>query len=261
VVGQRVDFSGNAALYDRRHGALLSADTVRELAAIGNLPAGARVLDIGAGTGRAAIAFHSLDYRTVALDPALAMLDELRRKGSGSIAAVAAEGARLPFPASAFDAVILARILYLLPDWEIVLRQVSRVLRPGGSLLHEWGNGQPGEPWVRIREKARALFEEAGVIRPFHPGARSEGEADVFLTELGFTRSAELELGPGPQLTLRAFLDRIVSGEVSYIWSVPEAVRSSCLPVLREWCEDTFDLEQSFPAPAELRWAVYRKTA
>jgi hypothetical protein len=37
------------------------------------------------------------------------------------------------------------------------------VLAVGGRLLHEWGNGRGDEEWVQIREKARALVEEAGV--------------------------------------------------------------------------------------------------
>jgi ubiquinone/menaquinone biosynthesis C-methylase UbiE len=259
-VSQRVDFSANARIYDRRHGAALSLDSANDLASKGNLARDARVLDVGAGTGRVAITFAAIGYKVVALDPALPMLKELRGKAPDSqIQIVAGEGAQLPFAAGYFDAVILARVLYLMADWRKVLQQSYDVLKPGGWLFHEWGNGEADEAWVQIREKTRTLFEDAGVKNPFHPGARSESEIDDFLAGVGFHRSNELPVGPGPNMTLLQFLDRIMSGEVSYIWNVPKHVQESCLPQLKKWAENTFDLERSVPMPKELRWTIYRK--
>jgi SAM-dependent methyltransferase len=260
-VAERVDFSANAEIYDRRHGSVLALDTARTLALSGSLQPGSRILDLGSGTGRAAVAFADLGYRILALDPALPMLQELRRKDPDiRIDSVCAEGARLPFPARTVDAAILARILYLLPDWHEVLRQVDAVLTPGACLFHEWGNGHAGEPWVQIREKSRTLFQDAGVIAPFHPGARAEEEVDAFLSGLGFVRRKELPIGSGPRMTLQDFICRIVSGELSYIWNVPKPIQQSCLPVLQAWCKASFDLGQPMAIPAELRWTIYRKS-
>jgi SAM-dependent methyltransferase len=259
-VDQRVDFSANASVYDRRHGAVLPLDVARELAESGLLEPGARILDVGAGTGRVAIAFAGLGYQVAALDPAVPMLNELRAKARGCpVQLLAGEGARLPFARGRFDAVIAARILYLMPDWKAVLREVYDVLKPGGCLFHEWGNGQAGEAWVRIREKLRALFQDAGVETPFHPGARSEAEVDAVLLRLGFVRSKRLPIGPGPDMTLLDFVGRVTAGEFSYVWNIPAHVRESCIPLLNKWCERTFDLQQSFPMPGELEWTTYRK--
>jgi SAM-dependent methyltransferase len=259
-VSQRVDFSANASIYDRRHGTILALEAARELAQRGGLRPGCRVLEVGAGTGRVAIAFAGIGYETVAFDSALSMLNELRRKASESqIHIVAGEGARLPFAEGHFDAVILARVLYLMVDWQTVLRQTSDVLKPGGCLFHEWGNGQADEPWVQIREQARTLFQHAGVDQPFHPGARSEAEVGAFLAELGFDRRDEFKVGPGPVMTLRDFVGRIVSGEMSYIWHVPKQVQESCLPRLSKWCEGNFDMERSVAIPREFYWTIHRK--
>jgi len=70
-VSQRVDFSRNASIYDRRHRAVLAQDIALKLASKGELPREACVLDIGAGTGRVAITFAAIEFKTVALDPAL----------------------------------------------------------------------------------------------------------------------------------------------------------------------------------------------
>jgi SAM-dependent methyltransferase len=247
-------------VYDRRHGAVLPRDVAQQLADSGVLPPAARVLDAGAGTGRIAIAFAGVGHEVTALDPALSMLNQLRVKaGELPVHLVAGEGAQLPFARRNFDAVILARILYLIPDWKAVLQQAHDVLKPGGCLFHEWGNGQAGEAWVQIREKLRALFQDAGVETPFHPGARSEAEVEEALTGLGFVRSKKLPIGPGPSLTLRDFVARVATGEFSYLWNIPAHIQESCLPRWSEWCQDTFDLERSFPMPRELEWTIYRK--
>jgi hypothetical protein len=68
-------------------------------------------------------------------------------------------------------------------------------------------------------------------------------------------------MGAGPVVALREFLRRLTDGELSYIWNVPDHVRAECLPRLREWSEQTFDLEKSTPIPRDLCWTVYRKDA
>ena len=259
-MSRRIDFSDNALVYDRRHGAVLADGVVQQLAAAGAIRNGTKVLDIGAGTGRVAIGLAALGCNVVALEPASGMVETLRAKvGALPIRLIAGAGARLPFSPAQFDVVVIARILYLTPDWRAVLREAHRVLDVGGRLLHEWGNGEADEEWVQIREKARALFDDAGVNSPFHPGVRSEREVDDALEMLGFVRSADLTIGPGPVLTLAEFLRRLVDGEFSYIWNVPKTVQEECLPVLKAWSEQRFDLGRPISMPRELRWTVYRK--
>jgi SAM-dependent methyltransferase len=258
-VTQRVDFSSNAKVYDRRHGAALSEDVAKSLAQCATLKSGTRVLDIGAGTGRVSLPLAELGCDVIAMEPASGMRAELRDKAlKVPLRIVAGDGVRLPFASGSFDVVILARLLYLVSHWRETLEESIRVLASGGHLLHEWGNGQEDEPWVQIREKTRSLFEQAGVKAPFHPGARSEAEVDAYLRTLGATPSGDISAGPGPTLTLAEFLGRLTSGELSYVWNVPREVQEKCLPHLMEWAEQAFDLNVPVPMPRELRWTTYR---
>ena len=132
-MSERVDFSANASVYDRRHGAIMSDDELGRPWLAAGLQVGARVLDIGAGTGRVAIPLASRGCNVVAVEPAGGMLAQLRAKtGDNKVRSVVAEGARLPFPVGHFDAVVIARLLYLTPDWRAILRDAHRVLAIGG---------------------------------------------------------------------------------------------------------------------------------
>ena len=261
-MAERVDFSQNAPVFDQRHGSALADDEVDRLWKAAGFHSGVAILDIGAGTGRVAIPLGIRGCTVVALEPARGMVDQLRAKANGStISVVLGEGGQLPFQAGAFDAVVIARLLYLAKDWREILREAHRVLVAGGAVLHEWGNGQVEEEWVQIREEARRLFERAGVSEPFHPGVRSEIEVDADLTKLGFVRASDLVAGPGPTTTLREFLRRLVEGEFSYTWAVRKNVLVECLPKLQAWSAETFDLDRSIAMPREIRWAIYRKDA
>jgi SAM-dependent methyltransferase len=259
-VNNRVDFSGNASFYDRRHGAAIPSHELERLCQAAGLLPTARILDVGAGTGRIAIPFATRGNLVVALEPAAGMLTELRMKaGDTAVLAVAAEAARLPFRDGSFDAIVIARLLYLTVDWRAILGEAHRVLAAGGRMLHEWGNGEADEEWAQIRDELRRLLEAAGLSAPFHPGVRSEAEVDDHLAGLRLRRESQLDLGPGPVSTLREFLRRLVEGELSYVWSVPDDVQTLSLPRLQRWAEQTFDLERPHPMPRCIRWTVYRK--
>jgi SAM-dependent methyltransferase len=259
-VSQRVDFSANSRIYDRRHGAVISDELAGSLA--GRLRPGATVIDIGAGTGRVAVALAGRGLHVIATDPSLPMLQAMRRKSAEfPLAAVAADGPCLPFRSSSADAVVVARLLYLVADWPRLLHEVKFVLKRGGILFHEWGNGDAAETWVQVREKAKSLCREAGAAALFHPGASSEDEVDSCLRDLGLYRREQIDAGPGPAMTLDAFLDKIQSGEFSYLWNVPKDIQDGCLRDLRRWCEARFDLHRPVSMPAALRWVVYENVA
>jgi SAM-dependent methyltransferase len=257
-VPARVDFSNAASTYDGRHGAFIPSEAAQALARHALLRPGSRVLDVAAGTGRVAIPLTLLGCRVIAIDIARPMLDEIPKKApSLAIPRVVAEGARLPCAPASVDAVVIARLLYLVPEWHQLLREVRRVLAPGGRVLHEWSNGDADEEWVQIREKIRAMFQHEGVANPFHPGVRTEDEVEAFLAGLGMAWIATERLGGGHMMTVADFLKRLVDGECSYTWAVPKDVAARCLPDLELWAAARFDLTREVAMPREIVWRVY----
>jgi demethylmenaquinone methyltransferase/2-methoxy-6-polyprenyl-1,4-benzoquinol methylase len=107
---------------------------------------GARVLDVGAGTGRLAEAVQADDpsRRVVGVDFALDML----RQADDDVHVAAGDAQRLPFADAQFDAVVSGFLVRNLSDTERGLREQVRVLRPGGVLaILETTPGPPG--WLR----------------------------------------------------------------------------------------------------------------
>ncbi|HYY51521.1 MAG TPA: methyltransferase domain-containing protein [Myxococcales bacterium] len=96
------------------------------------LPAGARlILDMGCGPGNST---RQLPAGAIGGDSALSMLRRARRRAPGMPLACM-DAASLPVRSSSLDAVTLHSVLYLLPDQPAALREVARVLRPGGRAV------------------------------------------------------------------------------------------------------------------------------
>lgn len=93
------------------------------------------VLDLATGSGDLALALQKKlpHARVVGADFCLPMLHIAARKGLHPL--VAADGTRLPFADDAFEAVTVAFGLRNMESWPGALREMSRVLAPGGRLL------------------------------------------------------------------------------------------------------------------------------
>lgn len=99
-----------------------------------HVPAGADVLDLGCGTGALLRALAPRLRRGVGVDTSRGMLAHARRRGGERLRFAALDGPRLPVPDGSIDRVIsLLSWRYL--DWDPVMAEVGRVLRPGGHLL------------------------------------------------------------------------------------------------------------------------------
>jgi len=94
---------------------------------------GDRVLDACCGTGDLAIAALRRGGRVTGLDFSERMLERARRKEAG-VEWVQGDVLALPFPDESFDAVTVGFGVRNVDDLEAGLRELRRVLRPGGRL-------------------------------------------------------------------------------------------------------------------------------
>jgi ubiquinone/menaquinone biosynthesis C-methylase UbiE len=103
---------------------------------------GARVLDVACGTGIAARTVAprvGARGRVVGLDLSPAMLSVARRvglpPGAAPVAWVRGSAQALPFPAPTFDLVLCQQGLQFFPNGAAAVREMRRVLRPGGRAV------------------------------------------------------------------------------------------------------------------------------
>lgn len=125
-----------------------------------NLPAGARVLDAGAGESRHCAAFTRQRY--VSVDLAIGDTSwNYRRLDS------IADLEHLPFPDASFDAALMIVTIEHLKEPASALAEIARVLRPGAPILvvapHQWEVHQAPNDFFRYtRHGLEYLFGKTG---------------------------------------------------------------------------------------------------
>jgi ubiquinone/menaquinone biosynthesis C-methylase UbiE len=128
---------------------------------------GEHVLEVGPGTG-----YYTLDMaewlgpsgRLDIFDLQQQMLDHTMRRaaarGLANITPTQGDARSLPYPDASFDAAYLVAVLGEIPDQDAALRELARVLRPGGRLVI--GELFGGPHWV-APTSLRTRGEQAGL--------------------------------------------------------------------------------------------------
>jgi SAM-dependent methyltransferase len=148
-----------------------------------------RALDVACGTGIVARKLASRVHRTVGLDPNAGMLEVARAVGP-SIEWVAAEAGAIPLPDASFDLVLCQQGVQFFPDRAAGLREMARVLAPGGRLaLSAWRAAERNPGWLRLAEVLDRHAPDAGAMMraPFSVDA---AELRVLLRDAGFREVA-----------------------------------------------------------------------
>jgi demethylmenaquinone methyltransferase / 2-methoxy-6-polyprenyl-1,4-benzoquinol methylase len=131
----RTMFDRIAPVYDAMNRAMtLGLDRRwRRLTAQAVVRRGDKVLDACCGTGDLALAGLAAGGEIVGVDFSEAMLARARQKAP-EIEWVQADATALPFPDESFEAVTVGFGIRNLADLEVGLRELARVLKPGGKL-------------------------------------------------------------------------------------------------------------------------------
>jgi ubiquinone/menaquinone biosynthesis C-methylase UbiE len=100
---------------------------------------GRDVLEIGSGSGaiaeQLAREHPGITMTATDLDPIMVSAATNRLRGTPNTTVRTADATSLPFPDDSFDSVVSCLMLHHVIDWEAALREVSRVLRPGGVFV------------------------------------------------------------------------------------------------------------------------------
>jgi SAM-dependent methyltransferase len=176
---------------------------------------GARVLDLGAGTGKLTRQLTARRLDTLAVEPSAAM----RRVLAAAVpAATVLPGSaeEVPLPDASVDAVVVGQAFHWF-DRDPAVRELARVLRPGGVLGLLWNLRDERAAWVpALSEIIGETEDHAGGPEPRIPDlgpALHSGERERF--------AHEQELDPARLLDL--------VGSRSYVIRLPPAERAAVL--------------------------------
>ncbi len=123
-----------------------------------------RVLEIGMGSGHNLIHYDQDQVEMIwGLEPSLGM----RKKAAGNVAASSFEvtwldlpSETIPLESNSADTVVLTFTLCTIPDWQVALDEMRRVLKPGGQLLFCEHGVAPDENVRRWQDRLNPFWQK-----------------------------------------------------------------------------------------------------
>ncbi len=109
-----------------------------------------RILEIGFGSGKNLPFYPPRVQSLAAIDPSRELFNrsaECIRASGIDIVFHEASAERLPFAANSFDTVVSTWTLCSIPDVDLALDEIRRILAPGGFFLFAEHGRHPSEPW------------------------------------------------------------------------------------------------------------------
>ncbi|MBA2396387.1 MAG: methyltransferase domain-containing protein [Ktedonobacteraceae bacterium] len=276
-----VSFDPIAHLYDATRGypdaaALQIAQAIEQAA---HATAQTAFLEVGIGTGRIAFPLASLGHTYTGIDISHKMLAELEKKlrmdawlederpwGSlpdentalvpsvqrfvneakqSSLRLVRSDMTQLPFRDAAFDAAVAVHVFHLVSDWQLAVREVLRVLRPGGMLLHCWDKNTKGDLQLIGNQWSTFLQEAGGNTR--RPGATSTQEVYNWLRAQGFQSEVLAPLFWKIDVTPRRAIENFTRRYMSGTWSIPDNIFSVASERLWQWANTYYGAQIDTP--------------
>jgi ubiquinone/menaquinone biosynthesis C-methylase UbiE len=134
---------------------------------------GARALDLGCGSGENLERLVRYGARAWGCEPGLARA----RRAAARAPAVAARGEALPWRDACFDLVYVSHVLHHAADVAAVLREVDRVLAPGGALFVV--ESVEDSPLLRLARWLRPSWEGDPVLSRFRRAELAQAVAQV----------------------------------------------------------------------------------
>jgi SAM-dependent methyltransferase len=174
------------------------------------------VLDLGAGTGKLTVRLVERGLDVIAVDPIPEMLEVLSRSLPDT-PALLGSAEDIPLPDDSVDSVLVAQAWHWF-DPARAIKEVARVLRPGGRLGLVWNTRDERLGWVKdlgriVGHQEDPFSRQVTLPPPFTDVERHQVEWTSYLT---------------PQ----ALIDLVASR--SYCITSPAAVRSKTLDQVRE---------------------------
>jgi SAM-dependent methyltransferase len=215
-------FAGVADEYERgRPG--YSAEAVDAIRMGLMLDAGARIADVGAGTGKLTRALVAAGFDVVAIEPLRGLRERLLALQPG-VPALEGTAEALPLDDASVDAIACADAFHWF-DGPRALPELARVIRPGGGLALLWNEAAEGRSappaW---QTEIGALIES---VRPDHPAFTKDQGRGVVAASPDFETLHYAEVRHVHEIDRDGMVAAIAS--MSYVSALPAIERTALL--------------------------------
>jgi SAM-dependent methyltransferase len=193
-----------------------------------NVTPQARVVDLGAGTGKFTRLLTPLSHQVIAIEPVNAMRQAFVQSFP-DIEVASGTAQALPLPDSNVDAVLCAQAFHWFAERK-ALEEIHRVLKPGGRLGLVWNVRDESVDWVA--EITRIITPYEGDAPRFHTGQWLTPFDGTLFSPPELTCFGHTHTGTAETVIMNRFLS------VSFIASLPAADNEAVTRKLRELIHD-----------------------
>jgi SAM-dependent methyltransferase len=168
--------SGEYDMFTAQANARLIAAFVR----LSGLPRGARVADLGCGSGAFTELLRQACYSSIGLDISPKLVAIGRSKYPG-LELIEGDAENLPFASESLDGVLLSALVHHFPDPRRLVAEVRRALKPGARFVAFDPNRMNPFVWL-YRDRASPFYSPVGVTENERPVLAGQ-VAEVFRNE------------------------------------------------------------------------------
>jgi SAM-dependent methyltransferase len=217
------------------------------------------VLEIGVGTGMLAVPLAARGLDIIGIDVSRPMLAKLVGKsspGSGHVRVTEADARSLPFRDGAFAGAYLRHVFHLIPDWEVAVAELCRVVGDG-LVLVDTGRCTPwfSQLWRSIGPVLGPEAEPPGLV----VSRDGESALDDAFAASGATAEGTTVFSYPEIETMQDILDQMQRRSPSFTWAASDASLAAAIEVARSWMLERYGrLDAPLQERFEIRWHRYR---
>lgn len=191
------------------------------------LPKHPRVVDLGAGTGRASLAMAELGWRVTAVEPGKSMLDVLLASATRDgllVATVQANAERTGLDSASADLVTAGQAFHWF-DADSALAEMARITRPGGGIALFWNVRDAARSpflaaYAKLLQQATGDDEDPGIGK-YESGGREETFRALSASS-AFESPELVELRQDVTMTPEAFMGMAFTASYVQVGLTPE---------------------------------------
>lgn len=245
-----INFDRASTFYDATRGFPHGIDqhVARFIQSVADLNTHHTILEIGIGTGRISFPLAPHVHRIIGVDISTLMMHKLREKQNGEAIYLAqADAHRLPFADMTFDAVVIVHVLHLVAEPVTVLKELGRVIKPGGKLIHGRNKHHHNAVQVLVDAWQRDQISASNCWN----------NIDDYMIEAGWSPIADEQEFPFTvTISPQQYLELIENRSMSSLWNMSDEDHARAITAIRQAIAEHFPNREHMPLEGSASFGV-----